>query len=163
MKAISLWQPWASLVSTGAKKIETRSWRTNYRGPLLICAAKKREVKALIYYLACWNFQGGLAPLKDMKLDMTFNSWAGIKTKDLPFGMALATVDLVDCLPVDEIPYGLIRPELCFGDYGPGRYGWFLENAKMIEPFPVTGRQGLFNVNHPNFKEAHPNEQTRSR
>src|SRR5690349_22770127 len=41
MKAISLWQPWASLVSIGAKKIETRSWATAYRGPLAIHAAKK--------------------------------------------------------------------------------------------------------------------------
>lgn len=41
MKAISLWQPWASLMVSGLKKIETRSWATNYRGPLLIHAALK--------------------------------------------------------------------------------------------------------------------------
>src|SRR3972149_12240119 len=40
MKAISLWQPWASLIAVGAKKYETRSWDTPYRGPLVICASK---------------------------------------------------------------------------------------------------------------------------
>jgi activating signal cointegrator 1 len=40
MKAITLTQPWATLVAIGAKRIETRSWPTNYRGPLAIHAAK---------------------------------------------------------------------------------------------------------------------------
>lgn len=39
--ALSLWQPWASLVALGAKTIETRSWSTKYRGPLLIHAARR--------------------------------------------------------------------------------------------------------------------------
>lgn len=43
MKALSLTQPWASLVAVGAKRIETRSWRTSYRGPLAIHAAKLRS------------------------------------------------------------------------------------------------------------------------
>ena len=41
MKCLSLWQPWASLVVIGAKRFETRSWPTNYRGPLLIHAAQR--------------------------------------------------------------------------------------------------------------------------
>ena len=40
MKALSLTQPWATLVVIGAKRIETRSWHTSYVGPLLIHAAK---------------------------------------------------------------------------------------------------------------------------
>ena len=40
MKALSLTQSWATLVTIGAKKLETRSWPTYYRGPLLIHAAK---------------------------------------------------------------------------------------------------------------------------
>lgn len=39
MKALTLWQPWASLIAVGAKTIETRSWSTTYRGPLAIHAA----------------------------------------------------------------------------------------------------------------------------
>jgi hypothetical protein len=40
MKALSIIQPWATLLAMGAKKIETRSYRTPYRGPLLIHASK---------------------------------------------------------------------------------------------------------------------------
>lgn len=40
MRAITLTQPWSSLVARGQKKIETRSWQTSYRGPLAIHAAK---------------------------------------------------------------------------------------------------------------------------
>lgn len=41
MKALTVWQPWASLVALGKKRIETRSWSTSYRGRLLIHAAKR--------------------------------------------------------------------------------------------------------------------------
>jgi len=44
MKAISLWQPWASMIASGKKTIETRSWPTSYRGDLLICSTKKPRV-----------------------------------------------------------------------------------------------------------------------
>ena len=40
IKAVSLWQPWASLVACGVKHHETRHWTTNYRGALAICAAR---------------------------------------------------------------------------------------------------------------------------
>jgi hypothetical protein len=39
MKALSVQQPWASLIALGIKTIEVRSWRTNFRGKLLICAS----------------------------------------------------------------------------------------------------------------------------
>lgn len=40
MKGLTLTQPWATLVAIGAKRVETRSWSTNYRGPIAIHAAK---------------------------------------------------------------------------------------------------------------------------
>lgn len=43
MKAISLKQPWANLVIQGKKIVETRVWRTNYRGDLVICSSKKPD------------------------------------------------------------------------------------------------------------------------
>ena len=42
MKALSIIQPWASLIAVGIKDIETRTWRTNYRGEFLIHASAKR-------------------------------------------------------------------------------------------------------------------------
>ena len=38
IKAISLHQPWASMIQQGSKNIETRTWYTDYRGDLLICS-----------------------------------------------------------------------------------------------------------------------------
>lgn len=43
MKAISVKQPWASLIALGIKTIECRSWKTNYRGDLLICSSQSKE------------------------------------------------------------------------------------------------------------------------
>ena len=40
MKAISVRQPWASFLAGGGKSVECRTWRCNYRGPLLICSSK---------------------------------------------------------------------------------------------------------------------------
>lgn len=48
MKAISLWQPWASAIAVGAKRVETRSWATKYRGPP---DALIRQIKRAIYHL----------------------------------------------------------------------------------------------------------------
>jgi hypothetical protein len=38
-KALTIRQPWAWLIVSGQKDIENRTWKTNYRGPLLIHAA----------------------------------------------------------------------------------------------------------------------------
>jgi len=47
IKAISLKQPWASLIAEGSKTIETRTWPTNYRGELLICSSKNPKIENL--------------------------------------------------------------------------------------------------------------------
>ena len=47
MKAISIQQPWASLIAEGFKTIETRTWQTCYRGPLLIVSTKRPKVNDL--------------------------------------------------------------------------------------------------------------------
>jgi len=44
MKAISLHQPWATMIAEGIKTIETRRWRTHYRGPLVICSTREPKV-----------------------------------------------------------------------------------------------------------------------
>ena len=47
MKAISLQQPWASMIARGEKTVETRRWSTSYRGELLIASTKKPKLLAL--------------------------------------------------------------------------------------------------------------------
>ncbi len=41
MKAISIKQPWASLIAAGIKTVEVRAWPTDHRGPLLICSSRR--------------------------------------------------------------------------------------------------------------------------
>ena len=99
MRAISLWQPWASAIAVGAKRVETRHWSTPYRGPLAIHAAKRKVVDELIYYHSSPNWQGALAPLgwvgmSDAKL---INAGYG-----LPFGAIVATCNLIDCRPSES-------------------------------------------------------------
>jgi hypothetical protein len=44
MKALSIKQPWANLIASGEKTVETRLWKTDYRGPLLICSSKRPDI-----------------------------------------------------------------------------------------------------------------------
>lgn len=45
MKVLSLRQPWADLVVSGTKRVETRGWTTTYRGPLYIHASGRPSPK----------------------------------------------------------------------------------------------------------------------
>lgn len=132
MKALTLHQPWATLVAIGAKQIETRSWRTHYRGPLAIHAAKKSPLGAV--RLAFYNpfyaalKAGGYEPFKP-----------------LPAGVVVATCRLVDCRLIVRIADWPDEPEVELGDYRPGRYMWLLEEVEKLEPpVPARGRQGVW-------------------
>jgi len=149
IKAISLWEPWASLIRTGTKHYETRSWATSYRGPLLICAAKgglKRQELTLL--LRDKTFQNGLMPeLKGNCLLMERgDEWL---LQRLHFGKAVAIVELVNCIKTEDVRYLLSKEERIFGDYDPDRWAWKLKNIRDINPFPVKGKQGLFEVELP--------------
>lgn len=149
MKAISLWEPWASLVRCGAKTWETRHWSTRYRGDLLICAAKRGlDKRYLNHLLSRRDFRNALTPLAGRPPDMELGTWTypGVKISDLHFGMAVAIVELTACRPTGNIGIGEVAAELPFGDFSAGRFGWKFEHLRVIEPFPVKGRQGIFNV-----------------
>lgn len=144
MKALSLWQPWATLMALGSKRIETRSWSTKYRGPLAIHAAKRftRTERELC----------GLEPFAGVLSAGGYDD-----LDDLPLGALVAVVDLVDIVPTDPTLFGAIRTELgehelSFGNYGPGRFAWKTENCRRLDdPVPWRGAQGLFWV--PTAKE----------
>jgi len=101
MKAITLWQPWASLIALGEKTIETRSWSTKYRGPLAIHAGLRCQARPL----------GGFTveddtPRRSAKQFLMRGeslSWP----YRLPLGVVVATCELVDVVPMidaDEPP-----------------------------------------------------------
>lgn len=45
MKALSIKEPYVSMILKGKKVIETRTWKTNYRGKVLLCASKNPKSK----------------------------------------------------------------------------------------------------------------------
>jgi hypothetical protein len=155
MRAISLWQPWASAVALGSKTIETRHWSTDYRGPIAIHAAKRLREGELIYYHSCWNWQGALRELGTRFGEFTLD-------KKLPFGAIVAVAYLIDCKPTEDFTLGEInaprRPkgetsdlynwtEAQMGNFDLGRFGWVLRNVKPLsDPIPFRGQQGFFQV-----------------
>lgn len=155
VKALSLWEPWATLMALGCKQVETRHWPTSYRGPLLICAAK-RWAPDQVDYLADPLFQealSGLAPGRPITPD------------DLNMGHAVALVDLVECRQVPSVAVRsddrgpktwldrLDPREDEFGNLAPGSYGWITEHPRRLRPFPQLGQQGLFEVTLPRFED----------
>lgn len=137
MKALSLTQPWATLVAIGAKKIETRSWRTSYRGPLAIHAAKGFPARARDLYDT--NSRIRYALQADHKVRVADSALV------LPRGAIVATCCLLDCVPVEQID--LTYLERSFGDYTPGRWGWLLADIKPLKtPIPAKGALGLWTI-----------------
>lgn len=140
MKALTLIQPWATLIAMKEKKIETRSWRTLYQGELAIHAGKKIDKKI------CER-----EPYKSVL------AAHGYTSDNLPTGCVVAVCTLLDCCKIfyDEadgvsrlMDFGCTKiegNELAFGNYTAGRYGWKLHDVKMlIEPIPAKGALNLW-------------------
>lgn len=133
MKAISLWQPWASFMAAGIKKNETRHWATSHRGPILIHAAKRKPTKSDLEFF--W-------------LKLSEHGIAGGRLWDLPFGAILCRVDLMDCQQIGHENSPLEKElEYHLGNYDHGRYMWITDNlVKFEKPIPWKGSQGIFYV-----------------
>jgi hypothetical protein len=133
LKAITVLQPWASLLIHGDKTIETRSWRTWHRGPLLIHAGQRpfsaRRLALQEPFRAALRAQGFEWP------------------DELPFGCVLGFAELTACVPTESLVERLDERERVLGDFGPGRWAWRLERPmRFVQPFPLRGVLGLFEV-----------------
>lgn len=153
MKAITIWQPWASLLACGAKKYETRSWSTNYRGPIAIHASKKPVLP--------WFQQEVDRGVRLRIIEILAKYRLGV-LRQLPLGDVIATAELVACHKMQIDPkthrvalydnqghqssVSICSPELILGDWTSGRYAWEFTNMTMLpEPIPAKGMQGLWN------------------
>jgi hypothetical protein len=149
MKALTLTQPWATLVAIGAKQIETRSWRASYRGPLAIHAAKGLGP---IYSEANLMGRCRSEPFRSALLAAGF-----LRTLVLPRGAIVAVCNLVGIIKTSafeesrtqyyDYPRGwtLTEQERAFGDYSPGRYAWLLADIRALpEPILAKGALGLW-------------------
>lgn len=143
MKAISLWQPYASLVASGLKTIETRHWqppRALIGKPIVIHAAKRWTSEEIAITSAFMQ--------RFPSVRAAFHN-----TLDLPLGAVLVAVKLVACIPSESL-INLSDEERAFGNYAPGRYGWKLEIIKLPEkPIPAKGGQGFWDWNPDTIQE----------
>jgi hypothetical protein len=130
IKALSIHEPWASAIALGHKCYETRDWKTNYRGLLAIHAAKKRFNSK----------QYNPTFVKQLAYDnlLTYR-----------YGELVCLVDLVDCIPVENIRNTLSAKELAYGNYDDGRFAFEMELVQSINTnMQVRGQQGLFNITY---------------
>lgn len=150
MKALSLTQPWATLVTLSAKRIETRSWNTSYRGQMAIHASKG---------LPGWVADAvRREPMFGIVMGDLFDP-SRLTLGDLPRGCIIATCELVSVkfITADAVGWNWIGPtgrrfdyeitdqERAFGDYTPGRYAWLLADVRPLDaPVPAKGALGLW-------------------
>lgn len=136
MKAISIQQPFAALIATGQKRLEIRTWQTDYRGQLLICAGAKSH-SLLDFY----DFKSEILGLLNNSAKSRFHVK---KELAFAFGKAICVVDLVG---VRQFKKGNVMENDACIDWYPGAFAWELENPRMIESFDVKGKLRLFQVN----------------
>lgn len=146
-RGLSLWEPWATLWAHGEKLFETRSWVTNYIGPLLICATKKVTEENLEL---CQDepFRGALRRIAAAR-----GLGSAPKLGDvLSPGCAIGVGYLDHCWPTEsscvQRELAQLAPERHFGNFTPGRTAWLLRRDITVfpNPIPVRGAQGLWLV-----------------
>lgn len=151
MRGLSLTQPHASLVAISAKKIETRSWGTQYRGLVAIHASKvfPYDCRRLCFQ------EPFFTPLHTAGLaDITADKTIGVER--LPRGAIVAVALLIDCCSTNAWSDGpglagwvnmLSETERAFGDYSAHRYGLLLAGVRRLpQPIPCRGALGLWTV-----------------
>ena len=140
LKAITLYEPWASLMAIGAKRNETRGCRTTHRGDIAIHVAKTDHgtpeslVPAIIHAYRTRNLQ----------------------PDERTFGCIVAVVDLYDVQPTDRLhddpkarlnmglPAADADAELQFGEYERGRFFYRTHILRrLIYPVPCRGYQSI--------------------
>lgn len=140
MKALTIRQPYASLIALGEKHYETRSWRTSYRGPLAIHAGK--HIPTRDDYWMCQSNVWRVLDQHGLSSDV----------KKLPRSAVLCIVQLEDCIPAEQLTetHVVSGPERMFGDYRPGRWGWKLSIVEVFaHPIPASGRLGFWEWSQP--------------
>lgn len=154
LRAISLWQPWASLMAFNQKMVETRGRKTNVRGWVGIHAAQKLGPENRPYFIE--------EPFRAALLSGAAKMPAGWRCDPCPRGVIVAVGKLVGCYEVGGPgarplakcqewmmgrfdPQSLTYKERAFGDYTPGRWGWVFEQIVILSaPAQAKAGQGWF-------------------
>lgn len=129
MKVITIKQPFATLIAEGLKEYEFRTWRTKYRGDILIHAGKGIDKEAMKRF-ECLNLE-------------------------YPSGCIIAKATITDCITIDTkmrtklkesnslVYFRIIKDTKWDG------YGFKLENVEKIEPIPINGKLSLWDYDYP--------------
>ena len=123
MKVITLKQPWATMIAEGLKEYEFRSWKTNYRGKLLIHAGKGIDKEAFLKFKN-FNFE-------------------------YPTEQVVAIVELEDCIKIDEEFNKMIKNKknIVYGTKNRSGFAWKLKDIKKINNKKnIKGNLGLWNI-----------------
>jgi hypothetical protein len=144
MKAITIIQPWATLIALGEKRIETRGWSTKHRGELAIHAGVKIDKEA--------------CEIPEIKAALARH---GYTADNLPTGAVVAIVELKDCFRIRcdvlggvialesdtrKTHFNTLDKEFAFGWFGSGRYAWELRDVKQLaQLIPAKGQQRIWN------------------
>lgn len=134
MKALSLLQPWATLLAHGKKRFETRSWDTSFRGRFAIHASGKLSVAtAAICYQEPFH-----TALKQCDIHLL---------RDLPHGAIIGVAEIVRTWKTSELRDSIGSIEWAFGDYGPRRYAFEVANPVLLpQPIPCKGQLDFWKV-----------------
>ncbi len=138
MRALSLIEPWASLVVFGVKKVETRSWGTGHRGRIAIHASMSKEaIKDPDYTLGMFEDAEIAVPAKFPIYRTDYNLGHILGIVDL-VGCEAMTPRLIECAP---------KREKVFGAWQEGRYAWHLSLVRRFAmPVQCKGALGLWEV-----------------
>lgn len=129
MKCITLFQPHATLMVIGEKKIETRPRKWSFVGPVAIHAGLNR----------CWMSLCDKEPFKSAL------KRHGLKKSDLAFGAILGQVQKLDCVNTEDIRNKISQKEMTFGNYENGRYAYLTNSPKHYDFYTsIDGHQGIW-------------------
>ena len=126
MNALCVRQPWAELIARGVKDLEIRTWRTDYRGPLLIVASSQIDSYG----------RAGMA-------------LRSLRDRDCPTSTAVAVVQLTRIetirAMVKETGRTDVNRRACCAPY-PDEYAWILSDVRRVAPVHVRGKLRIFDV-----------------
>lgn len=125
MRALSIRQPWAWLIVNGFKDVENRTWKTKYRGEVLIHASKT-------YDKVDYNYLKSMIGSESVDKLLL----AGLHPEKF-LGGIIGKVEITDCV------------EQCNSKWFHGPYGFIVKNQQVLPFYPYKGKLGLFKIDQP--------------
>lgn len=172
ISTLSAWQPWATLLVSGAKRVESRSWRLVLPFPCVVAIHAAKHWMGELFDLT--RSEPFRTPLAALGVDWPASARPEARPRParprgMAFGAVVGLVRFCACVPFDRIWFaeedgppawdaadkysslGLGRTERDFGEYTPGRWGWLTDRALAFdgadglpEPIPLRGFQSIW-------------------